>query len=55
LITYVSLRPREIAISPVRAISTSPNGRTMRSNASIFSHVPVTSTISDRRAPGRRR
>ena len=27
---YVSLRPREIAISPVRTISISPNGRTMR-------------------------
>src|SRR5688572_1319857 len=47
--SYVSPRPREIAISPVRAISTRPNGRTMRSNASIFSQVPVISTITDRR------
>src|SRR5215208_2912293 len=38
-----------MAISPVRAISTRPNGRTMRSNASTFSHVPVTSTITERR------
>ena len=35
-----------MAISPVRAISTMPNGRTMRSNASILSHVPVTSAIN---------
>ena len=33
----------------MRAISISPNGRTMRSNASIFSHVPVTSMITERR------
>ena len=36
-------RPREIAISPVRIISISPNGRTMFSNASILSVVPVIS------------
>ena len=41
---YVSLRPRAIAISPVRAISISPNGRTSASNASTLSQVPVTST-----------
>ena len=44
----VSLRPREIAISPVRIISMSPNGRTMRSNASIFSVVPVISMMIER-------
>ena len=40
--------PGEIAISPVRIISMSPNGRTMFSNAAILSVVPVTSTISER-------
>ena len=44
----VSPRPREIAISPVRIISMSPNGRTMRSKASIFSVVPVTSMMIER-------
>ena len=38
-----------IATSPVRAISTSPCGRTMRSKASIFSAVPVISIVSVRR------
>src|SRR3954462_317330 len=45
----VSPRPREIAISPVRIISTIPNGRTISSKASTLSVVPVTSTMSDLR------
>ena len=45
---YVAPRPRETAISPVRTISIRPNGRTMRSNASILSSVPVTSTVTER-------
>src|SRR4051794_27602174 len=45
----VSPRPREIAISPVRIISTIPNGRTISSKASILSVVPVISTMSDLR------
>src|SRR5436309_10037718 len=48
LLRYVSPRPRAIAISPVRAISISPNGRTRRSKASTFSQVPVTSTTTER-------
>src|SRR5690349_19655582 len=44
----VSPRPREMAISPVRAISIRPNGRTIRSKASILSQEPVTSMITDR-------
>ena len=32
----------------VRIIDEAPNGRTMRSNASILSHEPVTSTITER-------
>ena len=46
----VSLRPRAMAISPVRAISIRPNGRTMRSNASILSSVP--GDLDDHRALG---
>ena len=42
---YVSVRPREIAISPVRIISISPNGRTMFSKALILSVVPVISMM----------
>ena len=38
-----------IATSPVRAISISPWGRTMRSKESILSWVPVTSIVSERR------
>src|SRR3954467_90925 len=45
----VSPRPREMAISPVRIISTIPNGRTISSKASILSVVPVISTMSDLR------
>src|ERR1700689_2598860 len=37
-----------MAISPVRIISIKTNGRTMLSNASIFSVVPVTSTTIER-------
>ena len=44
----VSPRPREMAISPVRIISMSPNGRAIRSKASILSVVPVTSTMIER-------
>ena len=44
----VSPRPREMAISPVRIISMSPNGRTMRSKASTLSVVPVTSMMIER-------
>src|SRR5947209_5030958 len=44
----VAARPREIAISPVRTISIRPNGRTIRSNASILSSVPVISTVTAR-------
>ena len=42
---HVSERPRDIAISPVRIISTRPYGRTTRSNASTFSRPPVISTV----------
>ena len=45
----LSGRARAIATSPVRAISISPCGRTIRSNESIFSVVPVTSTVIERR------
>ena len=45
----LSGRERAIATSPVRAISTSPWGRTMRSKASILSSVPVTSIVIVRR------
>src|SRR5262249_3405772 len=44
----VAPRPRETAISPVRTISIRPNGRTIRSNASILSSEPVTSTVTER-------
>ena len=47
--TQVADRPREIAISPVRIISISPNGRIIRSNAAIFSLGPVISTDSETR------
>src|SRR6185503_8572168 len=44
--SQVWVLPRAIAISPVRTISTRPNGRTMLSNASILSAVPVTSIVT---------
>ena len=47
--SQLSGRARAIATSPVRAISISPCGRTIRSNESIFSVVPVTSTVIERR------
>ena len=41
-------RPRETAISPVRTISIRPNGRIIRSNASIFESPPVISIVTER-------
>jgi hypothetical protein len=43
---YVTLRPRDTAISPVLISSIRPNGRTMFSKAAILSSVPVISTVT---------